>query len=217
MSYFGRRIRTDIPRSFFDRLPEVVDGAFAFAHHRVMTEGRILEDHRAYARGTDRHYAVQRVVADLATETGGDAVTMRIGPSKYPMLVVRMGQTIVAISITDSLDSLRRARARQELASLNKPIEPFQPDLWAANDSVSDDGFRFGMVLIAKPRRGEDQSLPAGIYFGVPSSSLRSWHFYDRVDAVRAMYDDAEWSELPETPERRIPKLRKARDTGTDD
>ncbi|WP_156893860.1 hypothetical protein [Brevundimonas aveniformis] len=199
-------------------MPEMVDAAFASAHHRAVNEGRVLSNQVAYARGSDRHFAVQRGLADLVESIGGEAITMRIGPSGYPMPLVRMGKTIVAASITDTLDGLRRSRARAELASLNSAIEPYQPDLWPQEAEVMPDEFRFAMVLIAKPHRDEDPTLPAGVYFGVPTSSLRSWHFYDRVDAVRAMYDDAEWGELPEVPERRVPRLRgPVRNTGTED
>lgn len=208
MGFFSRVIRTDIPGSFFSVIPERIDGAFASSHRRAMVDGRVLPEQMAYARGTDRHYAVQCGVVEAAVALGGENITARVGPSRYPMALIRMGNTIIATCITDSLDNLRRSDARSQLASLNAVFEPIQPSFWESEEAPSLDGYRFAMLLVAKPHRDADQSLPGGIYFGVPTSSLRSWHFYQHVDAVRGLYEEADWAETPPVADRRIPRLR---------
>lgn len=208
MGFFSRVIRTEIPEAFFSVIPERIDGAFASAHRRATAEGRVLPEQMAYARGTDRHYAVQRGVVEAAVSLGGENITARVGPSRYPMALIRMGRTIIATCITDSLDSLRRSDARSQLASLNSVFEPIQPSLWESDDAPVLDDYRFAMLLVAKPHRDADQSLPSGIFFGVPSSSLRSWHFYEQVDAVRGLYEEADWAETPPVADRRMPRLR---------
>lgn len=70
---------------------------------------------------------------------------------------------------------------------------------------------------MAKPHRDADQSLPGGIFFGVPTVSLRSWHFYQSMDSVRGLYEEADWAETP-VADRRMPRLRAIRrSTGSDE
>lgn len=214
MGFFSRVIRSEIPEAFFSVIPERIDGAFASSHRRALMDGRVLPEQLAYARGTDRHYAVQCGVVEAAVALGGENITARVGPSRYPMPLIRMGRTIIATCITDSLDSLRRSNARSQLASLNAIFEPIQPSLWESEDAPVLDDYRFAMLLVAKPRRDADQGLPGGIFFGVPSSSLRSWHFYQHVDIVRGLYEEAEWAETPPLADRRIPRLRATRRSG---
>lgn len=221
MGFFSQVIRNQIPGSFFPTAQEGIDGAFASAHRRAVLEGRVLPEQYAYARGTDRHYAAQRRVIDAGEGVGGEKLILRAGASQYPMPLVRMGRMVVATCITNSLDDLRRSNARTQLAKLNEELEPQQPSFWESEEKQIPDGFRFGMLLIAKPHRDEDQSLPAGIFFGVPTASLRGWHFYRPIEEVTALYDEADWAETPPVLERRIPRLRAQRksaesDDGTD-
>lgn len=218
MGFFSRVIRSDIPGAFFSQVPERIDGAFASSHRRATMDGRVLPEQMAYARGTDRHYAVQRGVVDAAVSLGAEQMTARIGTSRYPMSLVRMGGTIIATSITDSLDNLRRSQARLELAKLNAALDPVQLSLLETEeDEPPLDGYRFAMILVAKPHRDADQSLPGGIFFGVPTVSLRSWHFYQSMDSVRGLYEEADWAETP-VADRRIPRLRAIRrSTGSDE
>lgn len=208
MGFFSRVIRTDIPGAFFSVIPERIDGAFVSSHRRAMSDGRVLPEQLPYARGTDRHYAVQCGVVEAAVALGGENITARVGPSRYPMPLIRMGNTIIATCITNSSDNLRRSDARSQLASLNSVFEPVQQSFWDADEAPSLDGYRFAMILVAKPHRDADPSLPAGIYFGVPSSSLRSWHFYQSFDAVRGLYEEADWAETPPVADKRMPRLR---------
>tara|TARA_R110002167_G_scaffold63791_4_gene180389 strand:+ start:1180 stop:1854 length:675 start_codon:yes stop_codon:yes gene_type:complete len=210
MGFFSRVIRSEIPSAFFSAVPETIDAAFAASHRKATVDGRVLPAQRAYALGTDRYFAVQCGVVDAAVALGAEDLTARIGPSGYPMPLVRMGRTIIATCITDSLDHLRRSRARAELATLNSMFEPFQPSFWDDGDAPLLDGFRFAMLLVAKPHRDDQQDLPGGIFFGVPTTSLKSWHFYERVDAVRAQYDEADWAETLPARDRRFPRLKHA-------
>lgn len=208
MGFFSRVIRSDIPGSFFSSIPERIDGAFASSHRRATMDGRVLDEQIAYARGADRHFAVQKGVVDAAVSLGAEKMTAWIGTARYPMPLIRMGRTIVATSITDSLDTLRRSRARTELAALNSIFDPVQLSLLEEDEGPKFDGFRFAMILIAKPHRDADQSLPGGIFFGVPTTTLRSWHFYRSMDDVRRLYEEADWAETPPVADKRIPRLR---------
>lgn len=208
MGFFSRVIRSDIPGTFFSQVPERIDGAFASSHRRAMMDGRVLPEQLAYARGTDRHYAVQCGVVDAALALGAEKITARVGTSRYPMSLIRMGRTIIATSITDSLDNLRRSKARSELAALNTIFDPVQLSFLERDEGPPLDGYRFAMILIAKPHRDADPSLPGGIFFGVPTASLRSWHFYQSMDAVRGLYEEADWAETPPPADRRMPRLR---------
>lgn len=222
MGFFSRVVRNEIPAPFFTAVAETVDAVFVSAHRRAVAEGRVLPVQVPYARGNDRHYAVQRGIVDVAVSLGGEDFTTRIGRSGYPMPLVRMGRTVIATCIADNLDHLRRSDARLQLASQNKIFEPRQPSFWDDDDGPPLEDFRFAMLLIAKPHKDADQSLPAGVFFGMPTTSLRSWHFYNRVDEIRAMYDEADWAETPPMAERRYPRLRGAShsingdDTGTE-
>ncbi|HEV7228745.1 hypothetical protein [Brevundimonas sp.] len=211
MGFFSRVVRQEIPSDFFPSVREGIDGAFASAHRLAVADGRVLPEQYAYARGTDRHYAVQKRVVDAGEAVGGEKLILRAGSSHYPMPLVRLGRMILATCITNSLDDLRRSNARAQLAKLNEELEPQQPSFWEEDEKRPLQGFRFGMLLIAKPHRDEDQSLPAGIYFGVPTSSLKAWHFYRSLDEVTALYEEADWAETPPVPERRIPQLRPRR------
>jgi chromosome condensin MukBEF complex kleisin-like MukF subunit len=72
MGFFSRVILSDIPASFFSLVPERIDGAFASSHRRATMEGRVLPEQLAYARGADRHFAVQRGVVDAAVSLGAE-------------------------------------------------------------------------------------------------------------------------------------------------
>jgi hypothetical protein len=122
-----------------------------------------------------------------------------------------MGKTIIATSITNSFDSLRRSKARSELAALNAIFDPVQLSLLEADEGPPLEGYRFAMILVAKPHRDAEPSLPGGIFFGMPTTSLRSWHFYQSMDFVRGLYEEADWAETPPLADRRIPRLRATR------
>lgn len=198
MAFFDRQIRAHFDRHFFDRLPEVIDGAFASAHLRALNDGRSLAMHIPYVRGTDRFYAVQQGVMQVAVESGAEPITVHAG--NFPMALARHKRFLVATSITDSLEHLRRSPARKLLASLNACFEPYQQDLWEERPPITD-GMFFGMVLIAKSK---DQRSPAGIFFGVPSSTLRSWHFYADIMDVAEMFGTS----AAVAPQRKGPTLR---------
>lgn len=217
MGFFSRVIRSDIPGSFFSNVPERIDGAFASSHRRAMMDGRVLDEQMAYARGADRHFAVQKGVVDAAVSLGAEKMTARIGSARYPMPLVRMGRTIIATSITSSLDTLRRSRARTELAALNSVFDAEQLSLLETDDGPRFEDFRFAMILVAKPHRDADQSLPGGIFFGVPTTTLKSWHFYRSMDDVRRLYEEADWAETPAFADRRIPRLRRLGHAVSDD
>jgi hypothetical protein len=204
MAFFQRVIQPSIPQTFVGKAAEAIDGAFASAQRRAMADGRVLTSQFAYARGTDRYFAMQAAVMQAALETGGEEVISRA--AGFPMPLVRHGQFLIATCITDSLKHLQRSRARRLLASLNSGYEPQQLDL-LDDVVVADDEMRFAMLLVAKPPMGVDQSLPAGVFFGVPTSSLRSWHFYQELGAMSALYDVGA-VDAPALVGKKAPKLR---------
>lgn len=203
MAFFERFIRNHFDRHFFESVHEAIDGAFASAYHRAAADDRVLPTQLAHARGTDRYFAVQSAVMQAAVAAGALPVDHRAG--SFPMPLARHRRFLVATVITDSLEHLRRSRARRLLAELNGFFEPQQRDLWEEPKPPTGETL-FGMLLVAKST-GPDQRLPLGVYFGVPTSSLRSWHFYADVNDISSMYSDD--SKL--IPQRPGPKLRAVR------
>jgi len=206
MAFFDRVIRPNLPRAFFEGVGEAVDGAFASAQRRAVGEHRILEAQIPYARGTDRYFAVQRAVIGLACTVGGQETISRVGPAGFPLPLAQMGRFVVATCIADSHKQLRRSKARRLLAKHNEVLEPVQGDLWGGTEPVWSDGRYFAVLLIARPCRDADQSLPGGVFFGVPSSTLRSWHFYQRPADICALFDEATQAESLLV--RKAPRLR---------
>ncbi len=180
----------------------MIGGVFASSDYRAHSEGRVLSSQIPFARGVERYYAVQQAVMEVSVELGAEEVTVRSG--NFPMPVALHKRFIVAVCITDSLRRLYGSRARRMLASINALLEPYQQDLFDPSTPKPAETF-FGMIVVAK-RQGLDQRQPAAIYFGVPSSTLRSWHFYERIDNVIALYD------ATAKPVARLtkPRLRKA-------
>jgi hypothetical protein len=211
MAFFDRVIRPNLPKAFFENVGEAVDGAFASAHRRAVGDRQVLATQIPYARGSDRYFAVQRAVMGLACTVGGAETVQRVGPAGYPLPLARFGRFLVATCIADSHKQLRRSKARRVMARLNEALEPAQRDLWGG-EPVWTDGSYFGVLLIAKPCRDADQSLPGGVFFGVPSSTLRSWHFYQTPAAVCALYDAAANAEaLPTTAKPRLRTIARSK------
>ena len=201
MAFFDRLIRPHFDRQFFEQAAEAVDGAFASAFRRAASGEHSLPSQMAHARGMDRYFAVQSAVMKAAVGCGAEEIRSQAG--SFPMPLAKHRRFLVATSITDSLEHLRRSKARRLLAGLNGFLEPFQPDLW--DEAVEPKGeMLFGMLLIAKGG-GESQQLPSGIFFGVPSASLQSWHFYKPLSAVISLYSE----EGVEVPATKAPQLRK--------
>jgi len=179
-------IRPHFDRAFFERIEGVIDGVFASSDYRVRNEGRVLPSQMAYARGTERYFAIQEAVMSVSVELGAEEATAVSG--SFPIPLARHKRFFVAVCVTDSLKRLNGSKARRLLASLNAVLEPYQTDLFDSSEPVHQDAY-FGMILVAK-RQDSDQRQPAAIYFGVPTSTLRSWHFYEPVDKVVALYDE---------------------------
>jgi len=198
VAFFERFIRPNFDRHYFERLEETICGVFASSDFRARTEGRVLASQLPHARGTERYFALQHAVMAVSVDLGAEEITARSG--NFPMPMAGYKRFVVATCITDSLRRLNGSRSRRLLASINSSLEPYQPDLFG-NDNRKDSDVYFGMIIVAK-RQGADQREPAAIYFGVPSSTLRSWHFYERIDNLVALYDVAT------APQQRLKKPR---------
>jgi len=207
VAFFERVIRPNFDRHYFERLEETICGVFASSDYRARAEGRVLASQLSFARGSERYFAVQQAVMAVSLDLGAEEVTARSG--NFPMPMAGHKRFVVAVCITDSLKRLYGSKARRLLASINAVLEPFQPDFFDPDAPKTSDTY-FGMVVVAK-RQGPDQRQPAAIYFGVPSSTLRSWHFYERIDNLIALYDAASTSQ----PRLTKPRLRKVARSAT--
>lgn len=199
MAFFDRAVRPYFDKHFFEVLAEKVDAAFAASHFKAEHGAIALPSQIAYARGSERYFSVQRAVMEAAVEFGAEEVEARAGT--FPLPLARHRRFLVATSITDSLEHLRRSKARRALAGLNMPLEPEQLDFWKKAPRSAQASL-FGMILIAKGAPGS--ILPAGVFFGVPTSSLRSWHFYENILDLVNRYE----SKPLAAPKRMAPRLR---------
>lgn len=183
MSFFERYVREHFHPAFFEDLTAAIDAACASARVRSGLP-TFLPSHQAYVEGNERHYALQEVLTRLSVKHGAQPVTLRAG--SYPIAAARHGHFLLTACVADSLKKLDRSKARRLLAALNSAVEPFQPDLFVSE--AQQNPFLLSAMIIVARAHGDE--LPSAVYLGVPTASLRGWHFYQEISDLFRLYDE---------------------------
>lgn len=203
----------ELPRDFFLRLQEELQGAFVRARRVVDEVIGCPEPERLAMIGHHRHWFSEHALRNAAAGTGLAVRAPHTEPKggRYS-LVVTEKFVISRTKIITAGHSPKNPKFRRNLAQANRWLEPSQLDLFESVEPLHG-GRIFGLVTVIAPKRGHDQSAPAFLGFGIPKSDFSGWHFLESLDKILAAYSGAESAEVPD---RAKPRLKSRRERKAD-
>lgn len=199
-------IAAQLPRRFVSDVIESTFDAFAGAKRVTDIVVGCDEPERCQMLGQHRHWAQEQGFRKAAEASGLQTIAPHTSPKGGRFSLVRAGNLVLArAKIVTARSALRPSKYLQRLARHNQFIDPVQLDFFLDHFEDRSDDVTFGVIVtVASNDLGhEDRPLYVGI--GIPSSSLKTWHYRDSLQDLLVSYDDAGVEEIPD---RALPVLK---------
>lgn len=208
---FEDRVVPNVPVAFWKDLEEKITAAFATAH--LITQKLYDVPEQVPQLAQHRHGLCERAFREVAANAGMDVSALKtVPPGGRYSLAQSQGVFILRANIQTHCGPPRASKFRQEMATMNAWINPFQPDLWRSVSPPPSDHLS-GFIVTTSPRRSKqhDPSVPSFIGLGLPRDDLKKWVYLWPIEEVISIYHDMQPVKAePEirVKDRAIPRLK---------
>ena len=210
------RILGIYPAGFFRHVLESADAGFGEAW--TLTARHAEEPEHANMLGQLRHARCEAGFRQAARENGLPVFAPHTTPAggRYS-LVEAGGIYLIRSNIQRHCGPPRPTAFRQQWATMNAWLSPRQLDMLQESVEPARDRLCGMLVITSHPRRGE-QTIPAYVGLGIPTSDLSSWIRLIPVTELLGLYHAADAaartpSETPiEIKDAAVPRLKKRPD-----
>lgn len=200
----------NVPREFWKRLEEGQTDAFAEAYQIASKYAAPPEF--SYFLGQARHTRSEKAFRQIGEEAGMDATALgTIPPGGSFSVIEKDGLHILRGNIQPHCGIPRATKFRREMAAYNEWLNPQQLDLFLEKPKPPSDKL-CAMLIVTRPPRGGDPTVPSYIGVGVPSDDLSMWMGGPwKIGHIIAAYSVEQHPPTPIPPElkdKAIPRLK---------
>jgi hypothetical protein len=203
-------IAAQLPRRFVNDVIENTFDAFAGAKRITDIVVGCDEPERCQMLGQHRHWAQEQGFRKAAEASGLQTIAPHTSPKGGRFSLVRSGNLVLARSkIVTAGSALRPSKYLQKLARHNQFFDPVQLDFFLDHFEGRSDDVIFGVIVTVASSEIGHEDRPTYLGIGIPSSSLKTWHYRDSLEDLLAGYREAG---IEEIPDRALPVLKREAD-----